>query len=178
MVSSSPLTKALKFSLAVLIAVPLAMATGASAQQTKRSPHLPKPAKIKPWQKKLNKSFRPTNPRRRLERARRGLRRDYGKSIGLPAHAKIRQTTAPHSTGATPVTLDPVVSHLDIDGDGSISRNEYFQGRSRLSNLGVKTGRNKNRRSRRLASQFRRTDLNGDGRVTPEELQSRGAGRF
>jgi len=68
------------------------------------------------------------------------------------------------------VTLDPVVSHLDIDGDGSVSRNEYFQSRSRQSILGVKTSLNYQRRTQRLNSNFSLTNSNGDGRVAPEEL--------
>lgn len=178
MVFSPTLAKALKLSLALMVAVPLAMATGAMAQQTKRSPYLPKPAKIKPWQKKLDRFYRPGRPHTRLNRAKRTLFRDHGKALGLPSHAIIKQPNGPNAPVVAPVTLDPVVSHLDIDGDGSVSRNEYFQGRSRLSNIGVKTGRNNQRRTQRLNSNFRRTDSNGDGKVTPEELQARGSGRF
>ena len=174
MVNSFSLTKVLKLLIAAMIAIPLAMATGASAQQTSRSVDLPKPAKVKPWQKKLNKSLRRPNPQRRLNKIRRSLRRDRGKSIGLPDHAKLKQ---PKKTTA-PVTLDPAVSHLDIDGDGAISRSEYIQGRSRLSHLGIGPSRTNERRAQRLRSQFRRTDLNGDGKVTADELRYRGSGRF
>ncbi len=178
MVLSSTVQKSLKLFLALMIAAPLAMATGALAQQTKRSPYLPKPAKIKPWQKKLERAYRPRSRRSRLSKAKRSLNRDFGKRLGLPSHAKINQPKGPNAPVVAPVTLDPVVSHLDIDRDGSISRSEYVQGRSRLSNFGVKTNRNDQRRTRRLASQFRRTDSNGDGKVSPEELQARGSGRF
>ena len=136
MVLSSTLTKALKLSLALMVAAPLA--TGALAQQTKRSPYLPKPYKNVPWQKALEKYYRPINPQREIDRARRTLFRDPAKNLGLPSHG-IRRPRAPNAPVVAPVTLDPVVSHLDIDGDGSISRSEYFQGRSRQSNLGVKT---------------------------------------
>ena len=178
MVLSSTLKKAPKVVLALMVAVPLAMATGASAQQTKRSPNSPKPAKIKPWQKKLDKYFQPRLKQSRLERAQRSLKRDFGKQLGLPAHAKTHQLKGPNAPVVASPTLDPVVSNLDIDGDGSISRDEYFQGRSRLSNLGVKTDRNNQRRTKRLNSNFRRTDTNGDGRVSPDELQARGSARF
>ena len=177
MVLSSTLTKALKLSLALMVAAPLAMATGALAQQTKRSPYLPKPYKNVPWQKALENYYRPINPQRDIDRAKRTLFRDPGKKLGLPSHG-ISRPKAPNAPVVAPVTLDPVVSHLDIDGDGSISRSEYFQGRSRQSNLGVKTNRNNQRRTQRLGSQFRQTDLNGDGKVTAAELQSRGSGRF
>jgi hypothetical protein len=178
MVLSSTFTKALKLSLALMVAAPLVMATGALAQQTKRSPYLPKPAKIKPWQKKLDRTYRPRNQRRRLNRAKRSLNRDFGKQLGLPSHAKINQPKGPNAPVVAPVTLDPVVSHLDIDRDGSISRSEYLQGRSRLSNFGVKTNRNNQRQTKRLASQFRRADSNRDGKVSAQELQSYGSGRF
>ena len=73
--------------------------------------------------------------------------------------------------------LGPVATAraVDIDGDGAISQSEYFQGRSRLSNLGVKSGRNDQRRTQRLQSQFRNADSNRDGKVSPLELQSVGA---
>ena len=173
----SILSKAIRLSLASLIVGSLAMATGALAQQTKRSPYLPKPAKIKPWQQNLDRTYRPPNTQRRLNKAKRSLYRDPGKALGLPSHARTRGPGGTNAA-AVPLTLDPVVSHLDTDGDGAISRGEYFQGRSRLSNLGAKTGRNNQRRTRRLSSQFGRTDLNGDGKVTPDELQYRGNGRF
>jgi hypothetical protein len=175
---SSTVNYVLKLCLALMIAAPLALATGAQAQQTKRSAYLPKPAKVKPWQKRLDRLYRSRNPQRRLSKARRSLNRDFGKQLGLPSHARINQPKGPNAPVVAPVTLDPVVSHLDLDGDGSISRNEYFQGRSRLSNFGVKTNRNNQRRVRRLTSQFRRTDSNGDGIVSPSELRSRGGGRF
>jgi len=57
MVLSSTLKKALWLSLALMVAALLAMATGALAQQTKRSTYLLKPAKIKPWQKKLDRQY-------------------------------------------------------------------------------------------------------------------------
>ena len=41
MVLSSTLKKTLRLSLALMVAAPLAMATGALAQQAKRSPYLP-----------------------------------------------------------------------------------------------------------------------------------------
>ena len=171
MVLSSTLKKALRLSLALMVAAPLAMATGALAQQTK-------PAKFKPWQKKLDRLYLPRRTRSGLNWANRTLFRNPGKALGLPSHVRIKQPRGPNAPVVAPVTLDPVVSHLDIDGDRSVSRNEYFQGRSRQSNLGVKTSFNYQRRTQRLNSNFRRTDSNGDGRVTPEELQARGSGRF
>jgi len=96
----------------------------------------------------------------------------------LPSHARIKQPRGPNAPVVATVTLDPVVPRLDIDGDGSVSRNEYFQGRSRQSNPGVKTSRNYQRRTQRLNSYFRLTDSNGDGRVAPGELQARGRDRF
>jgi len=189
MVLSSTLKKALKLSLALMIAAPLVMATDALAQRTKRPPYLSnaakklrKPAKIKPvktesWQKAIDKLYRPANPQIGINKANSTLFRDPGKALGLQSNA-ISRPTAPNAPVVAPVTLDPAVSHLDINGDGSISRGEYFQGRARLSNLGVKSDRTNQRWKQRLDSQFRRTDLNRDGKVTPEELQSSGGARF
>ena len=69
MVLSSTLTKALKLSLALMVAAPLA--TGAWAQQTKRNPLLPNPDRIAPWQKALDKLYRPANPQDDLDKAKR-----------------------------------------------------------------------------------------------------------
>ncbi|MDA1311026.1 MAG: EF-hand domain-containing protein [Proteobacteria bacterium] len=177
MVLSSLLTKALKLSLALTVAAPLALATGALAQQTKRSPLVPEPYKNVPWQKALDKLYRPANPQSDLDKAKRTLFRDPGRKLGLPSHG-IKRPTEPNAPVVAPVTLDPAVSHLDSDGDGAISQSEYFQGRSRQSNIGIKTNRNDQRRTERLRSQFRRTDSNGDGKVSPDELKARGTGRF
>ena len=175
------LKKALKLSLAVMVAMPLMMATDASAQRKKRSTNTTKAFKKSyknvPWQKSLDKYFRRANPQSDVDKAKNLLFRDHARALGLSSNA-IRRPTRPNAPVVAPITLDPVVSHLERDGDGSVSRAEYFQGRSRLSNIGVKTGRNNQRRTSRLQSQFRNADSNRDGKVSPLELQSVGNGRF
>ena len=174
MLLSTALKLSLKLSLAVAIALPLAITTEAQAQQTRRHSDLPK---NQAWQKALEQLYPPTNSQSELDRARGVLYRDPGRVIGLPSNA-IRRPTRPNAPVVAPVTLAPSVARLDANRDGSISRSEYIQGRSRLPNLGGKSNRLNQRYSRRLSSQFSRTDLNGDGKVTAQELQSRGSGRF
>ena len=177
MVFSSAFTKTLKLSFVLMVAAPLAMATGAAAQEIKRSPLLPKVDRAAPWQKALEKLYRPVNPQKDLDRAKSSIFDDPAKKLGLPSHG-IDRPSAPDAPVVAPVTLDPAVSHLDVDGDGLVSRKEYIQGRSRLSKYGVKTNRNSQRRNQRLQSQFRKADSNRDGKVSPLELQSVGQGRF
>ena len=175
---SSAVKLALKLSLALMVAAPLVMATDASAQRTKRNSKVTKANnkvyKNVPWQKTLDRYFRPANPQIEIDKAKNTVFHDQGAVLGLPSN-RITQPNRPNAPVVAPVTLAPVVSHLDIDGDGAISQSEYFQGRSRLSNLGVKSGRNDQRRTQRLQSQFRNADSNRDGKVSPLELQSVGA---
>jgi hypothetical protein len=174
MLLSSILKLSLKLSLAILIILPLVMATEAVSQQTKRHANLPK---NQPWQKALEQLYPPNNSQSELDRAKGVLYRDPGRVIGLPSNA-IRRPTSPSAPVVAPVTLAPSVSRLDTNRDGAISRSEYIQGRSRQTNFGFKANRLSQRHSKRLSSQFRDTDLNRDGKVTAQELQTRGSGRF
>jgi hypothetical protein len=178
---SLALRYALKLSLALMVAAPLVMATDAFAQRKKRTSSTSKVFKKSyrnvPWQKALDKYYRSNTPQSAADKARRTVFRDPTRVLGLPSN-KITKPNQPNAPVVAPVTLAPAVSHLDSDGDGSVSRAEYFQGRSRLTNFGVKTGRNNQRRTKRLQSQFRRADSNRDGKVSPLELQAVGNGRF
>ena len=106
MMSSSALTKALKLSLALMIAAPLVMATDALAQRTKRSASLSKAYKKAyknvPWQMTLDKYYRPIDPQSDIKKAKRTLLRDPGKLLGLPSHG-IRRPTAPKAPFVAPV---------------------------------------------------------------------------
>lgn len=178
MMLSSTVKFALKLSLALMVAAPLVMATDASAQRTKRNSKVTKANdkvyKNVPWQKTLDRYFRSANPQIEIDKAKNTVFRDQSAVLGLPSNV-IRQPSRPNVPVVAPVTLAPVVSHLDADGDGAISQSEYFQGRSRLSNIGVKSDRNSQRRTQRLQSQFRNADSNRDGKVSPLELQSVGS---
>ena len=171
-----PISRALKLPLTVLIVVPLVV-TGVSGQQIDRRPSLPRADDGAAWRKPLDKLHRPANPQSEIDRAKRAIFGDPSKKLGLPSHG-LRRQKAPDEPAAERLTLDPSVSHLDRDGDGSVSQSEYYQGRSRLTSPGIKGDRARERRAQRLRSQFRRTDLNGDGKVSPEEMQLRGSGRF
>jgi len=183
MVKSSTLTKGLKLALALMVAAPLVMATDAEAQRKKRSRSAPKAAKtvkrakVESWQDAIKKLYPSANPQSDVDKAKSSLYRDPGKAIGLPKNPIIHPTS-PTAPAVAPVTLDPALSALDSDGNGSISRKEYLQGRTRIMSPGVRTNRLSQRQAQRLKSQFRRTDLNRDGVVTAEELQASGGGRF
>lgn len=177
MLLSSAFKNALKLSLALTVAGLLAAANDAQAQRSRSGASLPRPAKIKPWQERVDRYFRRMHPdpRRHLKKAERTLYRDPGKALGLPSNPKLNGKGGPKASGSATTGLNPAVANLDTNGDGSISRSEYLQGRSRLSSLNRRV--NEHQRQR-LKSQFRHTDLNRDGKVTPDELRYRGTGRF
>ena len=177
MVLSSVFRNALRLSLVLTMAGLLVTANDAWAQRSDRGYSLPRPAKVKPWQKRIDRYYRRINPdpQRRLKKAERKLYGDPGKLLGLPSNPKLKGKGGPKASASAPLGLDPDVANLDSDGDGSISRSEYLQGRSRLMSLNSRVN---GRQRQRLESQFRHTDLNRDGKVTPDELRYRGTGRF
>jgi hypothetical protein len=114
-----------------------------------------------------------TLPRILVDRAFGNLNRDplerlgFGRHVRLPGEPKAAEPSAP--------TLDHGVSRLDTDGDGLASRNEYAQGNDRRPAIGAGPTLQRGYRQR-LNSQFSYADQNGDGKVSPQELQSvRGA---
>lgn len=151
---------------------------GSSAEaQTQRGYKDPLAAKKSPADRRIQKFFNRGIPQTKADRAARRLFDDPLRKFGLPEN-KLNDPKAPASTGATEPVFDPGVATLDSDGDGSVSRTEYFRGRTRL----VSPGRNNDLRTRslqrRLNSRFRQADANGDGKVSPAELQSNGGTRF
>ena len=63
----------------------------------------------------------------------------------------------------------PTVSPLDTDGDGAVTRQEYFGARARFVPSGRQSIARARRASERLVTQFRALDANRDGLVTPDE---------
>jgi hypothetical protein len=147
---------------------------GAQTQRGYKDPLAPKRSSI---DKKLQRHFNPGIPQTKADRAARRIFDDPLRKLGLPGNNPNNPTTQ-SSPGVTAPVFDPGVAHLDRDGDGAVSRSEYFQGRSRL----ITPGRNADRRAqshrRRLDSRFRRADTNRDGKVSPAELKATGVTRF
>ena len=159
-------------------AIALVSMTGPAVNaQTQRGYKDPLAPKVSPTDRRVNKFLNRGVPETRTDRAARRLFDDPMRKLGLPEN-RLNDPNA--STGGSPTEpkFDPGVARLDADRDGSISRAEYFRGRSRL----VSPGRNATQRSRsqqrRLESRFRRADTNGDGLVSPAELKARGGPRF
>lgn len=177
MMLPSTLAKAIKLSIAVTVAGSVLAATGAFAQNSKRIPRMPQQYRNLPWQDTLEKHYRAANPQSEIDKARSTLFRDPTRVLGLPSNEVNRQRPS-NAPSAAPAAQDPAMAQLDVNGDGAISRSEYFQGRSRSTSLGYRSGTANQRQNQRLRSQFRDTDFNRDGKVTPDELQARGVGRF
>ncbi|MEE8332260.1 MAG: hypothetical protein V3R85_00310 [Alphaproteobacteria bacterium] len=115
-----------------------------------------------------------------LDRRRERLRQFYGdpaRGLGLPDNARLRGP----ATGAPPPVapvFTPIVALLDGDGDGVVSRQEYFDGRTRAVPAGSRGFARAQRLNRRLVAQFRSLDANRDGRVTPNETSPYPNARF
>jgi len=115
-----------------------------------------------------------------LDRRQAMLRRFYGdpsRALGLPANPQLPGSETDDPAVAPPA-FAPTVSLLDIDGDGAVSRQEYFNARARFIPLGPQSFARSRRASQRLASQFRALDVNKDGRVTPDETAPYPDARF
>ncbi len=115
-----------------------------------------------------------------LDRRRALLRRFYdnpARALRLPANVRPRAS----ATGApplAPLVFAPVVSLLDVNGDGAVSRREYFGVRARGFRAGARGSVRARRWNRRLAARFRALDSNRDGRVTPDEVTPYPNARF
>lgn len=166
-------------SLALVVAsLLLVTAFGSSASaQTQRGYKDPLAPKTSPVDRRINKFLNRGVPQTRTDRAVRRLFNDPLRKLGLPEN-RLNDPKSPTAPSVTAPQFDPGVARLDVDRDGSVSRTEYFRGRSRL----VSPGRNADRRTRshqrRLESRFRQADGNRDGVVSPAELKARGGARF
>jgi hypothetical protein len=161
--------------------------TQASPPEFKQGPTNPNARTVMPWDRKLGKFYqrqKGSAPLRiPVDRAFEKLNRDpmakinrdplarlgFGRHVRLPGEPKAAKPSAP--------TFDPGVSRLDADGDGLVSRDEYVRGNDRLPPIGTGPARQRGYRQR-LKSQFGYADQNGDGKVSPQELQSVRGARF
>jgi len=113
-----------------------------------------------------------------LDRRRAMLRQFYGdpaRALGLPANPRFGDS--PEST-APPLEFAPNVSPLDVNGDGAVTRNEYFSARQRFVLPAPRNLSQAQRATRRLDTQFRALDANKDGIVTPDETAPYPDARF
>lgn len=106
-----------------------------------------------------------------LDRRQALLRRFYGdpaRALGLPANPNLPDplTGAP---ATSPLEFAPTVSPLDINGDGAVTQQEYFNARARFVPGGAQGTARARRARERLISQFRALDADRDGRITPNE---------
>jgi hypothetical protein len=152
-----------------------------------QGPTNPNARTVMPWDRKLGKFYqrqKGSAPLRiPVDRAFEKLNRDpmakinrdplarlgFGRHVRLPGEPKAAKPSAP--------TFDPGVSRLDADGDGLVSRDEYVRGNDRLPPIGTGPARQRGYRQR-LKSQFGYADQNGDGKASPQELQSVRGARF
>jgi hypothetical protein len=128
-----------------------------------------------PWDDKVKRFYSRGDPQQEIDRARRRLYDDPLHRLGVPEN-RFEDPHAPDAPRTAPPAFDPGVSRLDNDRDGAISREEYFQGRTRLITPGFRGEQRQRRHQERLDSRFRDADRNRDGKITAEELQR--SGRF
>ncbi len=160
---------------ALVIGLMLVLTPGAMAQQS-RDPLMPKSDTLRPWEKRLDRFYSRGNPQQDTNRATKRLYDDPLRKLGEPENKLPGPNTAPGA--APPATLQRGVVELDRDNNGSISREEYFRGRTPFMTPQDRVSNRGRRMMDRLDSQFRNADRNRDGKVTAEELQQGGGRRF
>lgn len=108
------------------------------------------------------------------KRIREGL-----ETVGLPPQPKLN----PDSAGEEAPVVEPglsesVLPRLDTNRDGFVSRSEYFSGRQRNTVAGSQGTSRALARQRRFDSRFRGADRNGDGKLSPTEIDAMKGRRF
>lgn len=125
-----------------------------------------------PWDDRVKRFYGRGEPDREFDRAKRKLFGDpLHDRMGLPEN-RLNDPDVPDGTQSTaPPAFDQRTLELDRDRDGAISREEYFQGKTRNVTPGFRGERRHQRVLDRLDTQFRKADRDRDGKVTPAELQ-------
>lgn len=154
----------------MLIAVGLALIVTATPSLAQK-----KNSAIYPWERK-GELLRREAQRDPMAKIRaRELKGFY--ALGLPSNIKALRKSKSSSQSTASSGLDRY-SRLDRDRNGSISRQEYMAGRSRVSRNGV-AGKSKQRRYKsRLNNNFRAADSNRDGKISASEIGALGKRRF
>lgn len=132
-------------------------------------------APVLPWEeeiKRLRARSRITgpDPHARLKLALRKLYADPMLRLGYSANP-----SAMPKAEAPALKVPPVFDiYIGMDGnrDGAISRTEYFAARLRFLPAGRKGDARRRAQMARLKSRFRGVDLDNDGRITAQELES------
>ena len=189
------------FSVAILAAACGALLSGAPAEAQSRGNVLVNPTGEQagrlpweselPWERSLQRYYdRQRMARQRgvdplaglrtsgLDRRRALLNRFYSdpaRALGLSPNPSFRDTAGPTTA---PLEFAPNVSLLDSDGDGAVTRDEYFRARQRFIPPGSRNLSRAQQANRRFVMQFRALDANNDGRVTPDETAPYPDARF
>jgi len=136
---------------------------------------------VQPWERDLQKFYnrdkkvlqpRLKNP---AQDALRKLRRDPLAKLGLPANRGVLREESPKTVEPT---FSPFTAGHDRDGDGAVTREEYFSSQRRNFAPGGGSANRRQRALSRLNSQFRNADVDRDGKVTAKELNSLPGARF
>jgi hypothetical protein len=136
---------------------------------------------VQSWERDLQKFYnrdrkvlqpRIPNP---AQDALRKLRRDPLAKLGLPANQGALRQEAPEIVEPT---FSPFTAGHDRDGDGAVTREEYFSSQRRHFAPGGGSASRRQRALSRLDSQFRNADIDRDGKVTAKELNSLPGARF
>ena len=136
---------------------------------------------VQPWERDLQKFYnqdrKVLQPRLRnpAQEALRKLRRDPLARLGLPGNQAPLPENAP--ANEEPV-FSPFAADYDRNGDGAVTREEYFSKQRRQFGVGAGSASRQQRALRRLYSQFRNADIDRDGKVTAQELNSLPGVRF
>jgi hypothetical protein len=136
---------------------------------------------VQPWERDLQKFYnrdrKVLQPRLRnpAQEALRKLRRDPLAKLGLPTNQGVLRQETPKIVEPT---FSPFAAGHDRDGDGAVTREEYFSSQRRhFAPVGGSATR-RQRALNRLNSQFRNADIDRDGKVTAKELNSLPGVRF
>ncbi len=111
---------------------------------------------------------------------RRALRQLYGGSVPLTGPSLPEGPPGAQSRNATPDASARAFPRYDLNGDGVISADEYSAVHMRAAPADPTAADAARRRTlmERFSSRFRAADRNGDGRVTPDELNADPNARF
>lgn len=140
-------------------------------------PTLPWDAALKRFNDRSTRQLRGPDPVERFDLSLRKLNQDPMMRLGFPANPALPAEGEAGDAVPPPPAFD-LYSGLDRDRDGAISKSEYFQGRTRALPAGPRGAAMRKVQRQRLESRFRSADRDGDGKISPEELEELQNHRF